>query len=292
MRGKLSFSCSLLGVTRITPAGAGKTADRRLGRVRAQDHPRRCGENAQHRSKYYAMQGSPPQVRGKRDVSPLREDHNGITPAGAGKTMSREGGQGSDQDHPRRCGENRLGKVFYRLHSGSPPQVRGKLSVSCSCSLKPRITPAGAGKTLHNDGMDGRRQDHPRRCGENSLIYAKPSIYSGSPPQVRGKPCPERGGREATRITPAGAGKTDYRPLREALQKDHPRRCGENSMKLIRTFCLLGSPPQVRGKPLANFTGAEEKRITPAGAGKTPYLYYGRVGRRDHPRRCGENLYI
>ena len=45
MRGKLNFSCSLLGVTRITPADAGKTQPEASACEDGWDHPRGCGEN-------------------------------------------------------------------------------------------------------------------------------------------------------------------------------------------------------------------------------------------------------
>ena len=65
VRGKLNFSCSLLGVTRITPAGAGKTISLCPERAIARDHPRRCGENCRGRRNTPEIPGSPPQVRGK-----------------------------------------------------------------------------------------------------------------------------------------------------------------------------------------------------------------------------------
>ena len=51
-------------------------------------------------------------------------------------------------DHPRRCGENFLVQPLFGIVVGSPPQVRGKPSVSPHFVLVYRITPAGAGKTL------------------------------------------------------------------------------------------------------------------------------------------------
>ena len=50
--------------------------------------------------------GSPPRVRGK--LSPLRVSaaDEGITPAGAGKTLIAEPEAPKFEDHPRGCGEN------------------------------------------------------------------------------------------------------------------------------------------------------------------------------------------
>ena len=46
----------------------------------------------------------------------------------------------------------------------------------------------------------------------------------------------------------------------------------------------------MRGKPATVFCVLSAFRITPAGAGKTPCNIGERQHRKDHPRRCGENL--
>ena len=49
------------------------------------------------------------------------------------------------------------------------------------------ITPAYAGKSLFDFGSDRFNWDHPRLCGEKSVIdYATSTIW-GSPPPMRGK---------------------------------------------------------------------------------------------------------
>ena len=52
----------------------------------------------------------------------------------------------------------------------------------------------------------------------------------------------------------------------------------------------IGSPPQVRGKPKKHDATQVANGITPAGAGKTFWLFNKRFSNKDHPRRCGENL--
>ena len=54
------------------------------------------------------------------------------------------------------------------LPSGSPPQVRGKLTLVVSGAAGTGITPAGAGKTFFMDNNFTPAEDHPRRCGENT----------------------------------------------------------------------------------------------------------------------------
>ena len=136
-----------------------------------------------------------------------------------------------------------------RTTSGSPPQVRGKLGGQSGAGKSHRITPAGAGKTCRLQQISKGRKDHPRRCGENLAKGMRSSSIAGSPPQVRGKRGDRRNSRCCSRITPAGAGKTQ---LFNAYRRS-----------------LLGSPPQVRGKHLRKHTGTYCGRITPAGAGKT-----------------------
>ena len=91
---------------RITPAGAGKTAQKKREPELPRDHPRRCGENSTTCDKLTFPAGSPPQVRGKRGYVPVGGHDGGITPAGAGKTIIAHFNSSCNQDHPRRCGEN------------------------------------------------------------------------------------------------------------------------------------------------------------------------------------------
>ena len=135
------------------------------------------------------------------------------------------------------------------LSIGSPPQVRGKLKCLIVFDAAPGITPAGAGKTSSLLLPAVKPWDHPRRCGENTVALAGEIVTLGSPPQVRGKLGEPQDAACNLRITPAGAGKTDF--------------------SVDRRHNVTGSPPQVRGKPfLKNFV-IKEHRITPAGAGKT-----------------------
>ena len=94
--------------------------------------------------------GSPPQVRGKQVFYYRRRKQVGITPAGAGKTILFRQQINITQDHPRRCGENRVSLTTVMVQEGSPPQVRGKPQVLQGIGEVIGITPAGAGKTAYN----------------------------------------------------------------------------------------------------------------------------------------------
>ena len=69
-----------------------------------------------------------------------------ITPAYAGKSVSKSDVFRITQDHPRLCGEKTGSKWFMTKKTGSPPPMRGKDSRTADVSHCGRITPAYAGK--------------------------------------------------------------------------------------------------------------------------------------------------
>ena len=152
---------------------------------------------------------------------------------------------------------------------GSPPQVRGKRRDNHHKAQGVRITPAGAGKTAVVKQAAAIAWDHPRRCGENYITYDPDLLAQGSPPQVRGKLSFLSSCYSSSRITPAGAGKTQSTCQARPRDRDHPRRCGENSQHSAAKTEARGSPPQVRGKPKYLRRTLPHQWITPAGAGKT-----------------------
>ena len=170
--------------------------------------------------------------------------------------------------------------------------MRGKRLCRLNVSYPIWITPAGAGKTVTHWRQKSKRKDHPRRCGENLQIRTIYYHMTGSPPQVRGKQRIYISSSSGSGITPAGAGKTRLPVCRCKPLRDHPRRCGENSIVFYVQQTLTGSPPQVRGKHIRRENDACTGRITPAGAGKTRFRPPTEARDRDHPRRCGENPYV
>ena len=108
VRGKPGSGNNCFYMGGITPAGAGKTCNFNRPCIAFKDHPRRCGENRYPVSGFSGFSGSPPQVRGKRPHVQTMRERPGITPAGAGKTCLEVSDMDCKEDHPRRCGENRL----------------------------------------------------------------------------------------------------------------------------------------------------------------------------------------
>ena len=152
---------------------------------------------------------------------------------------------------------------------GSPPRMRGKRQPTAVAAANPRITPADAGKTMDSESRAVIDRDHPRGCGENAEKPVTVSMYSGSPPRMRGKLYRAAGIAEKYRITPADAGKTSQPRGLWRWRRDHPRGCGENlhvghSLSLHR-----GSPPRMRGKQNGKKKRTRLRGITPADAGKT-----------------------
>ena len=213
---------------RITPACAGKTNKKNPGFRQNPDHPRVCGENDRERILCEPHIGSPPRVRGKPRGRTLPVVQTRITPACAGKTAKGAAGSRFQADHPRVCGENSMASVPPICDAGSPPRVRGKHNCRDLLFLRPRITPACAGKTLAAHHIDCIHPDHPRVCGENLKSCKVPFVVHGSPPRVRGKLQFLSECHVLLRITPACAGKTFCRAPRCFPRADHPRVCGEN----------------------------------------------------------------
>ena len=111
------------------------------------------------------------------------------------------------------------------------------------------ITPAYAGKSINQFATDFFLKDHPRLCGEKSLLYPSAQQQLGSPPPMRGKGSAYRFCQRLQRITPAYAGKS----------KEDKNGKGSQA----------GSPPPMRGKGVSGFSLTSVSRITPAYAGKS-----------------------
>ena len=65
---------------------------------------------------------------------------------------------------------------------------------------------------------------------------------------MRGKDVPIVYDNGAIGITPAYAGKSLPRFHRPRWIWDHPRLCGEKRHTAAFNFCIMGSPPPMRGK--------------------------------------------
>ena len=146
-------------------------------------------------------------MRGKAARPRAAPERPGITPAYAGKRSTRTSNTLPPWDHPRVCGEKIVCIFVFELVLGSPPRMRGKETYCTLRMISPGITPAYAGKSLHDYIVDLTKWDHPRVCGEKLLNHSDPLITRGSPPRMRGKGPRGLGPHGRKRITPAYAGK-------------------------------------------------------------------------------------
>jgi len=90
-------------------------------------------------------------------------------------------------------------------------------------------------------------------------------------------------------ITPAPAGSTVGLLSGLPSGRDHPRACGEHTLKVLAGQAQTGSPPRLRGA-LSDIALCDlVVRITPAPAGSTIHTLYLQEFMWDHPRACGEH---
>ncbi len=113
------------GRGRITPACAGTTWRRGRAFFDGEDHPRVCGDYQTHQILQNIAKGSPPRVRGLRNVGLRFTCLTGITPACAGTTAEPLKKPNTPKDHPRVCGDYLAQSMVELLVLGSPPRVRG-----------------------------------------------------------------------------------------------------------------------------------------------------------------------
>ena len=228
MRGKDFGFCRSAGALGITPAYAGKSELPLTDRSPTGDHPRVCGEKDWLISQFFSEQGSPPRMRGKvacKDGSAITFR---ITPAYAGKSVTVGSCVAPTGDHPRVCGEKAPSLSGCGSCQGSPPRMRGKVTLLYALADKEGITPAYAGKRLYDQMLAQAGRDHPRVCGEKGFGEDDYTRREGSPPRMRGK----------------------------------------DSVLPVLLLNTRGSPPRMRGKAPITGQWAHTTRITPAYAGK------------------------
>ena len=222
MRGKASFYSLVDSGAGITPAYAGKSFNQCIDLCISQDHPRLCGEKSMLSPKLSLYTGSPPPMRGKVQHERAGGLCRGITPAYAGKS---------------RWSDYTACKV-----PGSPPPMRGKDKHFSDSWELAGITPAYAGKRYAAwDGIFDT-EDHPRLCGEKSLLTLLRKRQVGSPPPMRGKGIRSLLRPPIARITPAYAGKSVQAGYSGRRIRDHPRLCGEKTKKIPKQRYFFHQP--------------------------------------------------
>ena len=95
--------------------------------------------------------------------------------------------------------------------------------------------------------------------------------------------------REAARLIPAHAGKTDTADDVRDLPGAHPRSRGENAQSKRLSTTSAGSSPLTRGKQGGGRLDERGARLIPAHAGKTGCVSQLASTLQAHPRSRGEN---
>ena len=214
MRGTHAEDLSRQQASGIIPADAGNTTSGIDGQVWLGNHPRGCGEHPPPVVARPNPIGSSPRMRGTLHAPCRSCGARGIIPADAGNTRPCQTGHGTQEDHPRGCGEHLITPREIRCRLGSSPRMRGTRSMSICLSARMRIIPADAGNTREMRDAGSRLQDHPRGCGEHSLNPGLSSSGGGSSTRMRGTPSLQRAPAAPVRIIPADAGNTRWCPHR------------------------------------------------------------------------------
>ena len=140
-----------------------------------------------------------------------------ITPAPAGNTLASVKANLTLQDHPRACGKHLFDACDQAGWEGSPPRLRETLLDEFDRYAPFRITPAPAGNTQMVCFVHCSFEDHPRACGKHSSWAQATRSNPGSPPRLRETRRARRPRKKMRGITPAPAGNTRFRFVKQGF---------------------------------------------------------------------------
>ena len=210
-------------------------------------------------------------MRGTHQTSVARWCRRGIIPAYAGNTAQLQLGVQDARDHPRVCGEHFKAGSSTVNAQGSSPRMRGTPWLGGEREGRLRIIPAYAGNTGFHEHVIGIKRDHPRVCGEHSVIRCSLTSDPGSSPRMRGTLIVVIPPDEGAGIIPAYAGNPGRPPVRCPSTEDHPRVCGEHLNQLAPAVNKAGSSPRMRGTLSLVLAHLPLGGIIPAYAGNTRF---------------------
>ena len=186
-------------------------------------------------------------MRGTLTVEHVLHMVEGIIPAYAGNTCHERFASFATRDHPRICGEHCLVHFVPPWLMGSSPHMRGTHESLRRVLDVHGIIPAYAGNTSSTRLAVSPCRDHPRICGEHSLVNVVHWLTWGSSPHMRGTHRFLVFGESVCGIIPAYAGNTMPPTVRRYGMGDHPRICGEHELIKNLTSYYAGSSPHMRG---------------------------------------------
>ena len=217
---------------------------------------------------------------------------SGIIPADAGSTRPAGPDPRGWLDHPRGCGEHFYGSHRGSDRQGSSPRMRGAPFELGGAACRTGIIPADAGSTATLNIRHSKIEDHPRGCGEHFTDTGGSQNLKGSSPRMRGAHIYCRLTWGSCRIIPADAGSTRLACAGSRSSRDHPRGCGEHCWCGGRPLLHVGSSPRMRGAPHPHRIPSGLAGIIPADAGSTSSSRCCCIVLWDHPRGCGEHLFV
>ena len=151
------------------------------------------------------------------------------------------------------------------------------------------IIPAYAGNTRPAFPNRPTSWDHPRVCGEHGSGLTFGLFCTGSSPRMRGTPAAGINLPQGKGIIPAYAGNTQRYFTTVQPFRDHPRVCGEHTMREQMDYFNQGSSPRMRGTRCKQVAASVHHGIIPAYAGNTRFHPFDAIQVGDHPRVCGEH---
>ncbi len=171
---------------RIIPGRAGNRAPSASFPPASSDHPRACGEQVAGQNTRKVSTGSSPGVRGTGLQEAPRGSMGWIIPGRAGNRKAAGRDFDSRPDHPRACGEQCAGYAVVEGVGGSSPGVRGTVFWGGKPEKVRRIIPGRAGNRNLRHFLACSKSDHPRACGEQTVMEHRGLVFRGSSPGVRG----------------------------------------------------------------------------------------------------------
>ena len=239
-----------------------------------------------------ACHGNPPNGSSPRVRGGLGQDRGHgrgcrLIPASAGRTKPDDSSSSPNRAHPRECGADQRGDGLHVVAQGSSPRVRGGRR-GCAPSVRSRgLIPASAGRTRCRIRVVERRWAHPRECGADRCSPLPPLIMDGSSPRVRGGQVFAIASANNGRLIPASAGRTQHVDGGAGACTAHPRECGADGYRRLKSASASGSSPRVRGGRLGLRCRVGVARLIPASAGRTVLRPRSRKWATAHPRECG-----
>ena len=173
------------------------------------------------------------------------------------------------RDHLHVCGEQHGRTYALPMMSGSSPRVRGAGVDVVAVVLLGGIIPARAGSSRCRILHTRASGDHPRACGEQRSQLPAVLMSTESSPRMRGAGGQRLGAADTEGIIPAHAGSSPAAGRRHRCGRDHPRVCGEQTLRQQDAEAYVGSSPRVRGAGCAGPHGLHRLGIIPACAGSS-----------------------